>query len=111
MSRYPNACAQPLDIIRVNECESGDAYSLRVTRFQALWNEIERLQSELDEQGKMLDRAQDGWKKAMDESRENKSSLESIREYLYDDILSVSMKFQQIMLQLPSSPVKTKPER
>jgi hypothetical protein len=44
--RYPNASTEPLEIIRVNECES-DPGSLATKRFQALWNEIERLRAEL----------------------------------------------------------------
>lgn len=43
--RYPNASTEPLEIIRVNECE--DYPNLATKRFQALWNEIERLQDAL----------------------------------------------------------------
>jgi hypothetical protein len=41
MSRYPNASTEPLEIIRVNECDAD--YNLATKRFQALWNEIECL--------------------------------------------------------------------
>lgn len=44
--RYPNASTEPLEIIRVNECDT-DSASLATKRFQALWNEIERLQDVL----------------------------------------------------------------
>jgi hypothetical protein len=43
--RYPNASTEPLEIIRANECEADP--SLTTKRFQALWNEIERLRSAL----------------------------------------------------------------
>lgn len=39
--RYPRASTEPLEIIRVNECEAD--VGLATTRFQALWNEIDRL--------------------------------------------------------------------
>lgn len=39
--RYPNASTEPLEIIRVNECDAEPG--LATARFQALWNEIERL--------------------------------------------------------------------
>ena len=42
--RYPRASTEPLEIIRANECEAD--VSLATSRFQALWNEIERLQTE-----------------------------------------------------------------
>ena len=38
---YDTASKEPLDVIRANECE-GDG-NLATYRFQALWNEIERL--------------------------------------------------------------------
>ena len=39
--RYPRASTEPLEIIRVNECEAD--VGLATARFQALWNEIESL--------------------------------------------------------------------
>ena len=44
LKRYPLASEEPLDIIRRNECEA--PMSLVTSRFQALWNEIERLRAE-----------------------------------------------------------------
>lgn len=44
--RYPHASTEPLEIIRVNECEAD--WNLATHRFQALWNEIERLRAEND---------------------------------------------------------------
>ena len=41
--RYPRASTEPLDIIRVNECDAN--VGLATARFQALWNEIERLRA------------------------------------------------------------------
>lgn len=41
--RYPNASTEPLEVIRVNECDASQG--LATARFQALWNEIERLQA------------------------------------------------------------------
>jgi len=46
--RYPNASTEPLEIIRINECEA--APNLATKRFQALWNEIERLRSLLQQE-------------------------------------------------------------
>lgn len=46
--RYPNASTESLEIIRVNECDCGDG-SLATKRFQALWNEIERLREEVSD--------------------------------------------------------------
>lgn len=40
---YDTASTEPLDVIRANECEA--SLSLATRRFQALWNEIERLRS------------------------------------------------------------------
>jgi hypothetical protein len=42
--RYQNASTEPLEIIRHNECDA--AGGLATSRFQALWNEIERLRQE-----------------------------------------------------------------
>lgn len=42
--RYPQASKEPLEVIRANECES-QIGSLATSRFQALWNEIERLRA------------------------------------------------------------------
>ena len=42
--RYPDASTEPLEIIRVNECEADP--DLATKRFQALWNEIERLRQD-----------------------------------------------------------------
>jgi hypothetical protein len=39
--RYPRASTEPLEIIRVNECDAD--VGLATSRFQALWNEIESL--------------------------------------------------------------------
>lgn len=44
MPTYDRASTEPLEIIRVNECET-DVGSLATNRFRALWNEIERLRS------------------------------------------------------------------
>lgn len=41
---YETASTEPLDIIRANECEARPG--LATSRFQALWNEIERLRAE-----------------------------------------------------------------
>lgn len=50
VARYPHASDEPLESIRRNECEAGDGH--RVTRrFQALWNEIERLRHITTEAG------------------------------------------------------------
>jgi hypothetical protein len=46
--RYPNASTEPLEIIRVNECEANPG--LATSRFQALWNEIERLRGLLQQE-------------------------------------------------------------
>lgn len=42
---YETASTEPLDLIRQNECEANG--SLATSRFQALWNEIERLRAAL----------------------------------------------------------------
>lgn len=44
--RYPQASTEPLEVIRANECDA--AGGLATGRFQALWNEIERLQARID---------------------------------------------------------------
>lgn len=41
---YATASREPLEVIRVNECEA--ASGLAASRSQALWNEIERLRVE-----------------------------------------------------------------
>jgi hypothetical protein len=46
--RYQNASTEPLEIIRANECEATQ-YELATKRFQALWNEIERLRAGLEQ--------------------------------------------------------------
>lgn len=40
--RYQNASDEPLEAIKTNTCDAGGS-SLATKRFQALWNEIERL--------------------------------------------------------------------
>lgn len=50
---YPNASTEPLDTIRANECE--DQYpNLATKRFQAFWNEVERLRAELAKKDRAL---------------------------------------------------------
>lgn len=44
--KYPNASTEPLEIIRLNECEADPG--LATQRFQACFNEIERLREALD---------------------------------------------------------------
>jgi len=43
--RYDTASKEPLEVIRLNECEASP--SLATSRFQALWNEIVRLRTDL----------------------------------------------------------------
>lgn len=52
--RYPNASTEPLEIIRANECEAD--LNLATKRFQALWNEIERLQGLLQQTRNYVDK-------------------------------------------------------
>ncbi|NTJ67589.1 hypothetical protein G6M50_06395 [Agrobacterium rhizogenes] len=51
---YPDASTEPLEIIRSNECEYHIG-SLSTSRFQALWNEIERLRSERQYQAEVME--------------------------------------------------------
>jgi hypothetical protein len=52
--RYPNASIEPLEIIRINECDAETG--LATSRFQALWNEIESLQDLLRQTRNYVDK-------------------------------------------------------
>lgn len=52
---YDTASKEPLDVIRANECEASPG--LATSRFQALWNEIERLRAERASLWRRLDEA------------------------------------------------------
>lgn len=62
--RYPRASTEPLEIIRVNECEADPG--LATNRFQALWNEVERLQTQVE----TLQNRDERWRMRMRDMRE-----------------------------------------
>ena len=81
MSRYPHASTEALNIIRSNECDAQD--NLATSRFQALWNEIERLQSRLERSTRKCLEIDEQLVEAQSELGRRTKALEEIGELLF----------------------------